>query len=401
MLLGILLHATLPYFSRMAGLEFMWPADDDQSLALLLLFDYIHVWRMPAFFLLAGFFAHLMLERRSAAAFLVDRLQRIVVPLVLFGPVMAAIIPALWKYGWQGDFAIEMLVLQPRKWPHLAAGGAPVAHLWFLWHLLVMYGALLVFRLLGTTRTAMVRRAAMAGTALGHRVGGWIYSRVPLVLVAAAVIMLALRGGDESKPLWPLNVPDLLYGAVFFAYGYGLWARRSLIARLKGGRALGGLWSAALLAYGIHLVMLSAMDEARGSGTSDTMMLLAAVNTVAHGAAAALISLALVGSFEALIKTPRRWVRWMADSSYWIYLMHLPVASFLTFWLSHLDRGGRLTSLTGFGWSAELKCFTAAAITGVLGVVTYRYLVRYTPLGTLLNGKRERAPSPRATPRGG
>ena len=34
MLAGVLLHATLPYFSRMAGIEFMWPADDDQSLAI-------------------------------------------------------------------------------------------------------------------------------------------------------------------------------------------------------------------------------------------------------------------------------------------------------------------------------------------------------------------------------
>ena len=50
----------------------------------------------------------------------------------------------------------------------------------------------------------------------------------------------------------------------------------------------------------------------------------------------------------------------MADSSYWIYIMHLPVVKFLT----------------------------ACLVTGALGIVTYRYLVRYTPLGTLLNGKR-------------
>ena len=52
----------------------------------------------------------------------------------------------------------------------------------------------------------------------------------------------------------------------------------------------------------------------------------------------------------------------MADSSYWIYIMHLPVVKFLA------------------------ACF----VTGALGIVTYRYLVRYTPLGTLLNGKRVR-----------
>ena len=55
--------------------------------------------------------------------------------------------------------------------------------------------------------------------------------------------------------------------------------------------------------------------------------------------------------------------------------MHLPVVKFLTFYLAHLDRQG---------------CLAACFVTGALGIVTYRYLVRYTPLGTLLNGKRVR-----------
>ncbi len=31
MLLGIVLHGSLPYFSVMVGFESIWPADDDQS----------------------------------------------------------------------------------------------------------------------------------------------------------------------------------------------------------------------------------------------------------------------------------------------------------------------------------------------------------------------------------
>ena len=80
MLLGIVLHASLPYCSRLAGIEHVWPADDDQSLLLLLVFDFIHIWRMPVFFLLAGFFAHLVLERRPESAFAADRLRRIALP---------------------------------------------------------------------------------------------------------------------------------------------------------------------------------------------------------------------------------------------------------------------------------------------------------------------------------
>ena len=105
---------------------------------------------------------------------------------------------------------------------------------------------------------------------------------------------------------------------------------------------------------------------------------------------AVLLALALMGSCEALFTAPRRWVRWTADASYWIYLMHLPVVAWLTFWLAHLDRSGRLTALTGFAWGAGLKFLAASLVTAAVGLATYRYLVRYTPLGTLLNGNRSR-----------
>ena len=99
MLLGIALHASLPYFSRLAGLESFWPADDDQSTLLFVVFDFIHTWRMPTFFLLAGFFAHLVLDRRPTSVFVLDRLKRIALPMVLFGAFMAVIIPPIWAYG--------------------------------------------------------------------------------------------------------------------------------------------------------------------------------------------------------------------------------------------------------------------------------------------------------------
>ena len=117
MLLGIALHASLPYFSRMAGFEFVWPSDDDQSVLLFLVFDFIHTWRMPTFFLLAGFFAHLVLDRRATSVFVLDRVKRIALPLVLFGAVMAVIVPPIWVYGWYGVLSLEIFqdVLKERQ----------------------------------------------------------------------------------------------------------------------------------------------------------------------------------------------------------------------------------------------------------------------------------------------
>ena len=389
MLLGIALHASLPYFSRIAGIESFWPADDDQSVLLFLVFEFVHTWRMPVFFLLAGFFAHLVLDRRAMSVFALDRLKRIGVPLVLFGAVMAIIIPPIWVYGWFGVMSLEVFQDALKARQDLDSSGDLVAHLWFLYYLLLMYSALIAFRLLGRVWRA---RTVRSPSTLGRRIGDALYTPIPLLLTLGAVLLLILRAGNESRPIWPLNVPDVLYGALFFFYGYGLYARRELIDRLRGDDALVVLWSVAATVFFVHVVLIGVIDEASKAGKDvESTALLHLLNAVFYGASAVMFSAALVGLFERLLRSPRPWVRWLADSSYWIYIIHLPVVTFLTFYLAHLDRQGWLKDLTGLSWSAEMKFLAACVATGALGIVTYRYLVRYTPLGTLLNGKRLRA----------
>ena len=389
MLMGIVVHATLPYFSRIAEIEYFWPADDDQSILLFVVFDFIHAWRMPTFFLLAGFFAHLVLERRSTSKFVLDKLKRIALPLVLFGAVMAVIVPAIWIYGWFGSISIEAFQDALGERQDLDSSGELVAHLWFLYYLLLMYAALIGFRLLGRIRRAPASVGPAGRPSLGRPIGDAVYTRLPLLMTLAAVILLVVRAGDQSRPIWPLNVPDVLYGSLFFFYGYGLYARRKLIDSLRGTGSLAALWAIGTAMFFIHLVLVGAMDESSKQGVDrETIAFLWLVGTVFYGASAVLFSLGLVGIFERLLRSSRTWVRWLADSSYWIYIVHLPVVTFLTFYLAHLDRQGRLGYLTGVSWSAELKFLAACVVTTVLGLVTYRYLVRYTLLGTLLNGKR-------------
>ena len=219
MLMGIVVHATLPYFSRIAEIEYLWPADDDQSILLFVVFDFIHAWRMPTFFLLAGFFAHLALVRRPTSTFVIDRLKRIALPLVLFGAVMVVIIPAIWIYGWYGSISLEVFQDALGERQDLDSSGELVAHLWFLYYLLVMYAALIGFRLLGRLRRAPASVGPAGRPSLGRYIGNAVYTRLPPLMTLAAVILLVVRAGDQSKPIWPLNGPDVLYASLFFFYG--------------------------------------------------------------------------------------------------------------------------------------------------------------------------------------
>ena len=316
MLMGIVVHATLPYFSRIAEIEYFWPADDDQSILLFVVFDFIHAWRMPTFFLLAGFFAHLVLERRSTSKFVLDKLMRIALPLVVFGAVMAVIIPAIWFYGWYGSISLEVFQDALGERPDLDSSGELVAHLWFLYYLLLMYAALIGFRLLGRLRRAPASVGAAGRPSLGRYIGNAVYTRLPLLMTLAAVILLVVRAGDQSRPIWPLNGPDVLYGSLFFFFGYGLYARRKLIDRLRGTGSLAALWAVGTAMFFIYLVLVGAMDESSKQGLDgETIAFLWLVGTVFYGASAVLFSLGLIGIFERLLRSSRTWVRWLADSS--------------------------------------------------------------------------------------
>ena len=92
-----------------------------------------------------------------------------------------------------------------------------------------------------------------------------------------------------------------------------------------------------------------------------------------------LMTFGLLGLFEAVLAKERRWVRYLSDSSYWMYLAHLP-----------LILVGQALLLT-VEMSPIMKTLVLTNGSALLLLVTYALFIRYTPIGTLLNGKRTRA----------
>lgn len=84
MALGVVLHAANVYAQDQTWLI----GDTARHPFFDLLSDAIHVFRMPAFFLLSGFFAAMMLERHPPARFLARRLKRLAVPMIAAGVLL-------------------------------------------------------------------------------------------------------------------------------------------------------------------------------------------------------------------------------------------------------------------------------------------------------------------------
>jgi fucose 4-O-acetylase-like acetyltransferase len=83
MLLGLVLHSAASYTQRPLGEA--WPIHDPHNSVLFdLLVVFIHLFRMPVFFFVAGFFAALLYARDSARGLARNRVRRVLLPLLLF-----------------------------------------------------------------------------------------------------------------------------------------------------------------------------------------------------------------------------------------------------------------------------------------------------------------------------
>ena len=86
MMVGIFIHACFPYAY---GMQENWTIrDDTSSLAITLGFYFLHLFRMPVFFLIAGFFANFLYQKRGVKGFLKHRVKRIGLPFVIFLPLL-------------------------------------------------------------------------------------------------------------------------------------------------------------------------------------------------------------------------------------------------------------------------------------------------------------------------
>ena len=337
MLLGIVLHASL--FLIPVG----WVGQDPWAKSIPIeenpygyLFAAIHGFRMPVFFLLSGFFTAMLWQRRGLEELVNHRLKRVGLPLA----IGAFTIVPLNALIWAGD------EFQPIWWGFAWLGG--FSHLWFLWMLLLLVAAFV--------------GAAKVGLTFTHPIAWWL--AVPLSLLPQLLMTEPTFGPDTSAGLIPHPVV-LGYYALFFVTGAHLYQRG--VAMHRGWTF--ALAPALLLAFPVGIATLG--DEQALSAR--------AVSAVMQAAYAWLMCFGTMGLFRLIASEERYWVRYVSDSSYWLYLWHLPLVA--------------ASQLLVSGWpiNVHLKFFLilGAAVAILLGV--YQLGVRYTWVGAMLNGPLSRS----------
>ena len=202
LLLGVVFHSTLSYLLPPG----MWAVGTAKPSMFLGWFAYYaHSFRMELFFLLAGFFAALVIDKRGVSAFIRDRIQRILLVFVLWLFPMKFLLGGLWVIGGRSSGWLKLpLEVASLSWWQLALGGLSLeswpnlqlTHLWFLCYLACLSALFVAARWL-------VRR--LPGPDIFHRLLQEGFRRAmssrlaPLVLAIVVTPLLAMMKGPGRR----------------------------------------------------------------------------------------------------------------------------------------------------------------------------------------------------------
>ena len=237
---------------------------------------------------------------------------------------------------------------------------APIFHhLWFLYYLIwLVLGFIAITWLLGKLKWKALP--------------DWVVtSPLSWLWLLPATFLAQLLMNDSFGPAtaagflpWP---PILIYYAVFFFFGAVCFGRDSFETKV------GKLWPLSFVLAVPPLLAGLCLVKSQNNG------LLLAACSVAY---AWLMIFGFIGFFRHFFSGENPRIRYISDSSYWLYIMHLPVIMFVQ------------AMISTWNMPSFPKFLIACAATTLPLLLIYEFVVRYTFIGTLLNGKRTREKSP-------
>lgn len=308
MLLGIPYHVALTY---QVGEGQMWIVNAHEGVAgFTEIAGFIHIFRMPAFFVIAGYFAALLLERREPLPWLKGRFKRLGIPflasLVLLSPILNMACE-LSNFAWPQAWA---------SWLHNSAesGGYWIRHLWFLI-------VLLYFCCIAAAFTAAFPqlRAAMVGAKIAQ-----LLARHFLLTLAVTAILIGIWEAVTIELFWAaglatnvpqqiLRIDEALKYAPYFLIGCFLARAPMLRDRLYRISP-----PVILLAIAATIVaMLYAKDV-----WPPYARFLTAIAAIA-------LTQPVIAVIKSIGDRPRPVVQELVSASFVIYLFHLPILCWL------------------------------------------------------------------------
>jgi len=370
MLLGILLHSAVSYVTTIKG----WGFQDSQTHPLYdLIVNVVHLFRMPIFFVMAGFFAALLYYKRGLYKLMKNRFNRVAIPFVLFWLILFPVIFAGFLFANSYGSGHSLQEIQ-KGFLRFSLADIKTAHLWFLYYLMMIYVINGIAVSIRSTKVQKYKKVVM------KRFVRLMHSdyRVLVFAMLTLISLYPMRLGTLDTSAVPIPALKIIFAyLIYYTFGWLLFENRELLETFKSRIGL-KLFLACLLIpvnmYATHQFIESELMR----------------NTFYHWLTMStgvviiwLMIFSITGLFLKYLNHFSPLGRYISDASYWVYLIHLPIIVWLSGLMSPLEI------------SPHIKFMINCTVATVLCFTSYHYLVRSTGIGKLLNGRTY----PRSLPR--
>jgi hypothetical protein len=401
MFLGLVLHAAV-LFSQ-------WTIDpgrmhDEPSMFLHYVMELIHVFRMELFFLVAGFFSVLLIQKRGLNYYIKNRATRILIPFIICIALLqpwAAAHFFLDITGSNGSLLTQYITYLTDP-SYILVEPSPVGnwfwHFWFIHLLIYFIASFSICSFLISKFNIKLKSPTLLMNAIGGRFGVFI-----LTLLTYPILIFSPPWADVPRIGTSIDV--LLYYGLFFCFGALFFSHQKLLNQVQ-----------ANVKYHIVpfvlalLILIPLIDKLRITTQPEILLQDWAFFVTQEGLSG------LLGNFPFLqnpfnfssVNAPAEWHlmcllrayttwcavlfliqlfkrfcskqtalgRYFADSSYFVYLLHFPLQMSLSYYLrDHID-------------SAILAFSVSLIGTLFFCLVLYHLICRGTPIGTLLSGRK-------------
>ncbi|ULQ52182.1 acyltransferase family protein [Flavihumibacter fluvii] len=358
MLLGIILHAGITY--GVGDYATFWPIKDKNGSILFDVFvALIHHFRMPVFFVVAGYFGAHMFYKKGAAKMLSNRFRRILLPFLV--GVLLVYPLAIFAFEYTGAvFAGDISPLQT-SWNQMKSGKflpLNVLHLWFLYFLfLYSFGGWLIANILKKDNTLNTQ---------ARKIFAYVLQNFWLRLVCLTVLFslcLYWIGAPylTTNNSWQIDLPIFITYFLFFEVGWIIYKTDSL-AKLKD-YPITQIVTATLLFF--LLIFVPWPDTAAWLFVREFISALLC----------SLYVFGFIGLFITKFNYYSKQFNYIMNAAYWVYIIHLPVVAFFPGLVFPLE------------WPVFVKFMVTLLTTTGICFVSYHFFVRNTFIGKFLTGK--------------
>tara|TARA_B100000214_G_scaffold340454_1_gene286922 strand:- start:250 stop:1371 length:1122 start_codon:yes stop_codon:yes gene_type:complete len=352
-----IIHAAIPYMVTKTPI---WPVNDKGAWFFDIIVFEIHLFVMELFFVISGFIFMMFLSKESIYKVIINRIKRIVIPFILGLLILVPIVLSLFSLSnFKGydllnfDIVLKCYI---EGWKLAIKNLFPTAHLWFLFYLIIFYVIAIIFK-----------------KHLNYLLYFSLNQLIMIGIIISSLCMFFMDRWIVDNPLTLTpEIPSLIHYLIFFLIGIIFFKSSNIIKELM-------YKCKKILLLGFFISFIAILPQLYFENTNLYYYKIVKLSAILLSCSATyLLVIGFWGIAYKINFTDSKALRYISESSYWIYIINMPIVAFIQI------------VLISFNISIFLKFLIALTTSLVISIISYEYFVRYTYVGALLNKKRNR-----------